>query len=142
MIVIVKKPLHQKMIAKVLSMVALVAMFTVYYFYMGDKFAKEGETSSLEQVVDNQTVAKVKLAKKLEKIIFKESETVVDLVGQKNIQKIKVVGKTLFIVCDSSTDIEPLMVRYGVLALVKNTNKDIKIAIDLKHIIGDINETS
>ncbi len=141
MIVVVKKPLYKKTIAKVLSFVALVCMFTVYYFYMGDKYGEPKEETTAKNTVKSDLIKKKKLAKKLEKIIYKESETVVDLIGQEHVQKIKVVGKTLFIVCDSNTDIEPLMVRYGVLALVKNTNKDIKIAINLKNIIGDINET-
>jgi len=140
MIVVVKKPLYKKTIAKVLSFIALVCMFTVYYFYMKDKYAQPQDEVVAQKSNKQELLKKKKLAKKLEKIIYKEAETVVDLIGQENVQKIKVVGKTLFIVCDSNTDIEPVMVRYGVLALVKNTNKDIKIAIDLKNIIGDINE--
>jgi hypothetical protein len=140
MIVVVKKPLYKKMIVKVLSFTALVCMFTVYYFYIADKYSKPQDENLTQNSNKIDKLKKKKLAKKLEKIIYKESETVVDLIGQENVQKIKVVGKTLFIVCDPNTNIEPLMVRYGVLALVKNTNKDIKIAINLKNIVGDINE--
>ena len=59
----------------------------------------------------------------------------VDLLGQKNIQSIKVVKERLFVVCDNNTNIEPVMIRYGVNALVKSTMANIKIAIDLQTIV-------
>lgn len=141
MIVVVKKNNFKKLAIKIVSLAVLVGMLTAYYFHMGEKFSSE-TTNQSEVVEDESNLSdNEKLARKLEKIIYKESENVVHLIGQTNIQKIRVVGNTLFVVCDSNTDIEPLMVRYGALALVKNTNKDIKIAINLQDIIGDIYES-
>ena len=38
-------------------------------------------------------------------------------------------------VCDFDTDIEPLLVRYGIQAMIRQNAQDIKIAIDLKFIV-------
>lgn len=141
MIVVVKKNNFKKLAMKIISLLVVGGMLAAYYFHMGEKFSNE--TADQTQMAEDESNLsdKEKLSRKLEKIIYKESENVVHLIGQSNIQKIRVVGKTLFVVCDSNTDIEPLMVRYGALALVKNTNKDIKIAINLQDIIGDIYES-
>lgn len=141
MIVVVKKNGIKKLMMKVVSLLVVGGMLTAYYFHMDEKFSDDSSMQAQTEEDEANLSSKEKLARKLEKSIYKESENVVDLVGQSNVQKIKVVGKTLFIVCDSDTDIEALMVRYGALALVKNTNKDIKIAINLQDIIGDINES-
>ena len=77
----------------------------------------------------------------LEKLIYKEAEKVVDLLDQTNIISIKVVNKKLYIVCDYDTDIEPLLVRYGVNAMIKQSAQNIKIAIDLKFIVESRYET-
>ena len=45
------------------------------------------------------------------------------------------VKDKLYLVCDFNTDIEPLLIRYGVGAMIKNSNQNIKIAIDLKTIV-------
>lgn len=133
MIVVVKKANYKKIAAKVVSIAVVIGMLMAYYFHMSDVFSEPEEQENTVQKTKEDK--KSKLAKSLEKIIFKESETIVDLIDQRNIQKIMVKGKMLLIICDVDTDIEPLMIRYGVLALIKNTNKDIKIAIELKHIV-------
>jgi hypothetical protein len=132
MIVVVKKPNYKRIGAKLISFAVVAGMFVAYYYHMSDLYTEQqGESSKVAEVEDEKT----KLAKRLEKIIFKESETIVDLVGQRSVQKIMVKGSRLLLICDVDTDIEPLMIRYGVLALIKHTNKDIKIAIELQHIV-------
>jgi hypothetical protein len=59
----------------------------------------------------------------------------IDLLGQSHIINIKILEKKLFIICDYDTDIEPLLVRYGANAMMKQSIEDIKIAIDLKFIV-------
>jgi hypothetical protein len=46
------------------------------------------------------------------------------------------------LVCDYNTDIEPLLIRYGVNAFVKHTSKNIKILIDLETIVENKYENS
>ena len=132
MIVAVKTKSYKRTIIKAISFIAVFAMFTAYYFHMSEEFSKK-ET---QKKVEKQKISlKSKKAKKIEKIIYREAETVVDLIGQINVKEIKILGKRLFLVCDTNTDLEPLMVRYGVMALVKHSVKDIKIAINLDLIV-------
>ncbi|WP_419771290.1 MAG: hypothetical protein ACNI3C_05745 [Candidatus Marinarcus sp.] len=133
MIVAVKRQSFKKLAIKVLSIAALIGMFTAYYFHMSGKFQEdkiEQPTSlSVEQAKHE------KRAKEIERIIYKEAEVAVDLIDQEHIQNIRVVANKLYIVCDVNTNLDALMVRYGVMALVKNSVSDIKIAIDLKQIV-------
>jgi len=133
MIVTVKRKNYKKLIIKAISLLSVVAMFTVYYNYMSTKLNEE---SMQKTEVKNKETLKSKKAKAIEKIIYREAETVVDLIGQLNVKEIKILGKRLFLVCDTNTDLEPLMIRYGVMALVKHSVKDIKIAINLDLIVA------
>lgn len=134
MIIIIEGKRNKQLLIKALSMLSLVVMFWLYYGHMSDKFKEQ----------NNQLLSKLELKKEkkitdkksnLEKTIYKESVVIVDLIGQKNIQSIKVVKDRLLIVCDFNTDIEPLLIRYGVNAMVKNTSNNIKLALDLKLIV-------
>ncbi|OUR71254.1 hypothetical protein A9Q76_05900 [Arcobacter sp. 31_11_sub10_T18] len=133
MIVTVKRKNYKKLIIKAISLLSVVAMFTVYYNYMSTKLNQE---SMQKKEVKNKETLKSKKAKAIEKIIYREAETAVDLIGQINVKEIKILGKRLFLVCDTNTDLEPLMIRYGVMALVKHSVKDIKIAINLDLIVA------
>lgn len=134
MIVVVKQKDYKRIIVKATSLLVLVGMFTAYYFHMSKEFSKETKKAKEMIVVNKKATKKQKRAKRLEKIIFREAETAVELIGQENVIDVKIVGKHLLIICDANTNLEPLMVRYGVMALVKNTTKDIKIAIGLSFI--------
>ena len=134
MIVTVKRSKKQKFI-KLISLIAVIGMFIGYYFYMEEEF-KETQKKELEA----KKIAKVEQEKKemnryLERFIYKEVEKAIDLLGQENIQYVKIIQKKIVIVCDLDTNLEALVVRYGTMALIKNTVNDIKIAIDLKYIV-------
>ena len=134
MIVTVKRSKKQKFI-KLISLLALVGMFTGYYFYMEEEF-KEKQKRDLEA----KKIAKIEKEKKdmnryLERFIYKEVEKTIDLIGEENIQFVKIIQKKIVIVCDLETNLDALKVRYGTMALIKKTINDIKIAIDLKYII-------
>lgn len=134
MIIIVKGKSNKRTLIKALSTLSLVVMFWLYYGHMSSKFQEQNKQllSKLEtkekKIIDDKSL-------KLEKTIYDEAVVVVNLIEQKHIQSIKIVKNQLFIVCDFTTDIEPLLIRYGVKAMVKNTTKNIKIAIDLKTIV-------
>ncbi len=132
MIVAVKRKGFKNNIVKAISFGALIVMFTAYYFHMSEEF----NSSDKNEENKSKYSVKNKKAKAIEKIIYRESETAVDLIGQINVQEIKIVGKRLYIVCDTNTDLEPLMIRYGVMALVKHSVNDIKIAINLDLIVS------
>lgn len=51
------------------------------------------------------------------------------------------VSNRVLIIADLDTNLDALKVRYGTMALIKKDIKDIKIAIDLQHVIeSKINE--
>jgi len=134
MIVIIKGKNNKQLIIKAVSMLSLVAMFYLYYQHMSEKFQMLNQ-----ELVSKKTYTKPNkkqdTSRKFEQIIYKEAVKVVDLIGQEHVQSIKVVKNRLLLVCDFDSDIEPLLVRYGVKALVKNTSTNIKIALDLRTIV-------
>jgi predicted nuclease with TOPRIM domain len=134
MILVVKGKNYKRLAIKAFSYVGLIVMFYFYYNHMSDRFSQTNQSlvKKLHVKVDNK---KNKLTKKLEKLIYKESERIVDLLGQHNIISIKIIEGKLYIVCNYNTDIEPLLVRYGVKAMMRQNAKNVKIAIDLKFIV-------
>ena len=134
MIIVIKGKNRKQLIIKALSMLGLVGMFYLYYGHMSNKFKEQNDllVNKLNLKVENK---KIETSKKIEDTIYKEAVVVVDLLEQKNVESIKILKDKLFIVCDNDTNIEPVMIRYGVNALIKNTSKNIKIAIDLKTIV-------
>jgi len=134
MVFVVKGNDYKRLALKIFSYVGLVLMFYLYYNHMSEKF-KHNENILIKKLDTKAENKKIQLAKTLEKLIYKEAEIVVDLLGQSNIKNIKIIEGKLFIVCDYDTDTEPLLIRYGVRAMMKQNAKDIKIAIDLKFIV-------
>tara|TARA_R110002033_G_scaffold9971_1_gene32666 strand:- start:139341 stop:139760 length:420 start_codon:yes stop_codon:yes gene_type:complete len=132
MIVTVKNSGPKNYVMKIISVVALVAMFTAYYFHMSDEFSSnKGKTNSKQTIED----MKKEDSKEVERLIYKEVETAVELVGQEHIQDVKIVKNKILLVCDTDTNLDALKVRYGTLALIKNDLNNIKIVIDIKYII-------
>jgi hypothetical protein len=132
MIVTVKNSGPKNYVMKIISVVALVAMFTAYYFHMSDEFSSDkGKTNSKQTIED----MKKEDSKEVERLIYKEVETAVELVGQEHIQDVKIVKNKILLVCDTDTNLDALKVRYGTLALIKNDLNNIKIVIDIKYIV-------
>lgn len=134
MIVIIQTKNKNQLLIKALALSSLVIMFGWYYLHMSTKFQDTKEELTTEftsQTVHKETNKSITI----EKTIYKEAVTIVNLLEQKHIQSIKVIEDKLFIICDFTTDIEPLMIRYGVAAMIKNSPKNIKIAIDLRTIV-------
>ena len=73
--------------------------------------------------------------KSLEKAIVTEIEKAVDLIGQKYIQHVKIIENKVVIICEPKTNLDALKVRYGAMALIKNTLNEIIVAIDVKYIV-------
>ncbi len=134
MIVIIKGKDYKRLLIKAFSFISLFVMFYFYYQHMSDKFKTQNDqlVNKLNISVDKKQISKTQ---KFEDIIYKEALVVVKLLEQRHIQSIEVVKNRLLIICDYNTNIEPLMIRYGVNALIKSTSKNIKIAIDLKTIV-------
>lgn len=135
MIVAVKRKDPKKLMIKIASIVAVVIMFYMYYNHMSEEFAKQEAQAKNQQREESLVEKKRNKSKKIEKIIFREVETAIDLIGQEYVQRVKVVNRKILIVCDVSTNLEALKVRYGSMALIRSELNNIKIAIDLKYVI-------
>jgi hypothetical protein len=134
MIIIIKNRNKNQLLIKGLSILSLLVMFISYYIHMSNKF-EEQNSKLVNKLTTTVTKKKLDKSEKIEKIIYKESVVIVNLLEQKHIQTIKILKDKLYIICDFNTDIEPLLIRYGVAAHVKSTAKNIKIAIELKAIV-------
>jgi hypothetical protein len=132
MIIVIKGRNKKQLIIKALSMLSLIIMFGLYYNHMSNKFASEEFSGGGDVKVQQKVLDK---SMKLERTIYKEAVEIVNLLEQKHVQSIKVIKDKLLIVCDYDTNIEPVLVRYGVNAMIKSTSKNIKIAVDLKIIV-------
>ena len=134
MIIIIKEKDYKRIFIKILSATSLFIMFYLYYGHMSEKFQEQNNQLSNELNIQVQNV-KNRVSDKMEAAIYKEAVLLVDMLNQRHIQSIKILKDNLFIICDYNTDIEPVLIRYGVNAFVKNTSTNIKIAINLKMIV-------
>mgnify|MGYP003495109851 CR=1 FL=1 len=91
--------------------------------------------SSTELVRKNKSIFDKLNKKEIEKAILVEIEKAVDLVGQENIKHVKIIENKVVLVCELDTNLDALMVRYGVMAFVKKTLNEIIIAVDIDFIL-------
>lgn len=135
MIVAVKTNSKKRFFIKIISLLAVVLMFVSYYFHMSNEFESQKLKDDELKIKTIKKNKKIEKNKKLERIIYREIETAVDLIGQKNIIDVKILSNRALIIVDPDTNLDALKVRYGTMALVKQSIADIKIAIDLKYIV-------
>ena len=135
MIVAVKTNSKKRLLIKLASIGVVILMFIAYYFHMSNEFAIQEKKEKEEKLRAIEIDNKKAMQKKLERIIYREVETAVDLIGQRNIQDVKIISDRVLIVADVGTNLDALKVRYGSTALIKKDLKDVKIAIDLKYVI-------
>ena len=70
-----------------------------------------------------------------QRIILIEVEKVVDLIGQNNINDIKIVKNKVVYILNPNTNIDAINIRYGAMALIKKSFKEIVVVVDLEHIL-------
>ena len=136
MLIIVQNQNNKRVIVKAMAGLSLVMMFWLYYQHMSNKFQEQNNklTTELEtkKAIEKKMNSK---SVKLENIIYNEALLITKLINQKNIQSIQIVKDKLLITCDFGTNIESVMIRYGVSAMLKSTDVDIKIALDIRTIV-------
>ena len=135
MIVAVKRNKKRNLL-KILALIALVVMFGAYYFHMNKNF-EEQQQKELEakQALKIEEDKQENNKKEIEKAILVEIEKAVDLVGQENIKHVKIIENKVVLVCELDTNLDALMVRYGVMAFVKKTLNEIIIAVAIDFIL-------
>jgi hypothetical protein len=102
---------------------------------MSEEYAKQQELENQKQLQLIEKNKEEEKSRKIERIIYREIETAVDLIGQRKVIDVKLISNKALIVVDPDTNLDALKVRYGTTALIKKDLKDIKIALDLKYII-------
>lgn len=136
MIIVVKNRDTKRVAIKSLAVFSLFAMFYLYYNHMSNKFAEQNQALSTKLEIKEEIERKLNNKSiKIENVLYKEALTIVKLLRQEHVQSVKIVKDQLLIVCDFTTNIEPVMIRYGVNAMVKHTKTNIKLALDLKTIV-------
>ncbi len=128
MIVVVRRNNKRKVI-KLLSFVILIGIFSGYYFYINQESVQENNTNTTEKI---QTQEKKKYNKIVEKNILNEVEKIVDLIGQKYVQDVKIIEENIVVFCLLETNTDALKVRYGSTVLIENTIDEIIVMIDIK----------
>lgn len=128
MIVVVRRNKKIKVI-KFLSFVILIGIFSGYYFYINKESVQENNTNISKKI---QTQEKKKYNKIVEKNILNEVEKIVDLIGQKYVQDIKIIEENIVVFCLLETNTDALKVRYGSTVLIENTIDEIIVMIDIK----------
>ncbi len=137
MIVTVKKSRKSKFI-KLLSLLFVVGMFVAYYFYQSNKFQEQELAAQKKLAAQKLEDENNKKNAQIEKYIILEIEKAVDLIGQENVTYVKIIENKAVIVCKKDVDLEALMVRYGTLALIKQTLNETIIALDLVQIANGL----
>ncbi len=139
MIVAVKTKNKKRLAIKVFAFMCLILMFFAYYIHMSNEMKEQQKKEAEKKAKLLKIKEKKDRNKKLERIIYREVETAVDLIGQRKVIDVKLISNKALIVVDPDTNLEALKVRYGSAALIKKDLKDTKIALDLKYIIESKN---
>ena len=138
MIVAVKRN-KKRYILKIISLLFLIGLGTAYYLHTTKKHEeevkKELELKQALKLQQEEKEKKEKEKKDIEAVILTEIEKAVDLIGQENVQHVKIIDDKVIIICNPSTNLESLMVRYGAMALIKKTLNEIVVAVDINFII-------
>lgn len=135
MIVAVKRNRKQKFI-KLVSFTILILVIAGYFYHMNEiRSEKEKLEFEEKQALRLQEENKEKVKKEVEKAILTEIEKAVDLIGQEHVKHVKIMDNKVLLICEPDTNLDALIVRYGVMALVKKTLSEIIIAVDVNFIL-------
>ena len=138
MIVAVKRNKKQNLL-KILSLLILIIISTTYYFHMKkvneERQLKELELKQTLKLKKDKEEKEEREKKQFEKAILTEIEKSIDLIGQENVQNVKIIDDKVIIICEPNTNLDALMVRYGAMALTKKTLNEIIIAVDINFIL-------
>jgi hypothetical protein len=139
MIVKVRKKNSSSRIIKVIIIASL--FFGIIYISL---LIKEENLLSIElekAKKDEKIALQVEQEKKekerldAQRVILIEVEKVVDLIGQNNINDIKILKNKIVYVLNPNTNIDAITIRYGAMALIKKSFKEIVVVVDLEHIL-------
>ena len=142
MIVAVKRNKKGNLLKILLIALVSIGIFTAYYVHMNkvkeEQRLKEIELKQTLKLQKEQKEKEEKIAKEkkeMEKAILSEIEKAVELIGQEQVRHVKIIDNKVIIICEPNTNLDALVVRYGVMALIKKTLNEIVIAVDINFIL-------
>lgn len=141
MIVAVKRNKNQKFLKIII--IALLVLGGVYYYndyketirINAEKQKLEEEKKEALRVEEEK---KEKIKQEAQREILAEVEKAVNLIGQENVQDVKLIKNKVVFVCLPNTNIDALTVRYGAMALIKKTFDEIVVVVDIDFILKNI----
>lgn len=128
--------------SKILKLIIIAGLFfgIVYIFLLikeenllSIELEKAREDEKIAIQIEHEKKEKEKLD--AQRIILIEVEKVVDLIGQNNINDIKIVKNKVVYILNPNTNIDAINIRYGAMALIKKSFKEIVVVVDLEHIL-------
>ena len=138
MIVAVKRN-KKGYLLKILSLIIVIGISAAYYVHLEKKhqeeLKKELEVKQALKVQEEKKEKKEKEKKELESAILSEIEKAVNLIGQENVRNVKIIEEKVIMICEPSSNLEALIVRYGAIAFVKKTLNETVVAIDLNFLL-------
>lgn len=139
MILKVKKRNNNKKLFKIIIIVALffgivyMALLVKEEVLLQEQLQKTLEDEKIALQLENERKEKERLD--AQRVILIEVEKVVDLIGQNNINDIKIVKNKVIYEIKPNTNIDSITIRYGAFALIKKSFKEIVIVVDLEHVL-------
>lgn len=131
---------------KIILLIAILSGSAITYKMYTDKIHEQEQLKQMEikkaqllqKEKEEKEIAKEKEAKQkkeIEEAILNEIEKAIDLIGRENIQNAKIIEDKIIFICEPSTNLEPLIVRYGAMALIKKNLNETIIAVDINFIL-------
>lgn len=138
MIVAVKRN-KKRYLLKILSLIVVIGISAAYYIQLEKKhqeeLKKELEVKQALKIQEEKKEKKDKEKKELESLILSEIEKAVGLIGQENVRNVKIIEEKVIMICEPTTNLEALIVRYGAIAFIKKTLNETVVAIDLNFLL-------
>lgn len=141
MIVAVKKRDKKNKNFKIIIVIALILGIFFLLFKVGQSISLKNEQEKIELsekiALDLENEKKEQDRENAQRVILVEIEKVVELIGQKNIENIQIIENKVVYTLKPNTNIDAITIRYGAIALIKRSFKEIVIVVDLEYILKD-----
>ncbi len=145
MIVAIKRNKNGNLLKIILAITIVIGSLIAYKMYK-DKIHQQEQQKEFEmqkalklqkekEEKELQKEKEAKQKKEIEEAILSEIEKTIDLIGRENIQNAKLIDDKIIFICEPSTNLEPLIVRYGAMALIKKNLNETIIAVDVNFIL-------
>ncbi|HJE02286.1 hypothetical protein AAX26_00275 [Aliarcobacter thereius] len=139
MIIAIKRKRKTKLLIKKIIFFALFFAIIFIGYSSYEKFNLKQEQIRVEAELEiERNLEKKQLEKEqleIHTIILAETQRVVELIDQKNVEDIRIFKNKVVYILKPNTNISAIEIRYGAHALVKRSFKEIVVVVDLENIL-------